>query len=299
MLKTDVAELLTVAAAASSMYRRARKHRKPDGSMRETFDAHRHLKAIQARIQCLILRKVVFPRYLQGCIQDPIERRGQTGNARQHVRRRSIISMDVENFFPNTSGGVIGSVWAEFFRCPPDVALCLTQLTSKDDALPQGAKTSPLIANLIFWRNEPDLVAHLGALGVRYTRLVDDVTCSFGHDPSRDEISHVIEQVNAMLCRLGYRSKRAKQTISHAGQRLSATKLVVNNKVGLPSEKRALIRAEVSAFVNNSATSVSDNGYHRVAGRVGYLSQHHKKQAYNLRRVLQAARSVKLGDATT
>jgi hypothetical protein len=132
-------ELLEIAERASSLYRIAGRKRKPDGSVRMVFDAKFPLKTIQGRIQCMILKTVQFPEYLQGSIKQ----RGQASNARRHVGRRLLITEDVENFFPATSERVVFEIWHRFFRLPPVVAECLMKLTTKDGSLPQGAKMTP------------------------------------------------------------------------------------------------------------------------------------------------------------
>ena len=95
--------LLKLAEEASSLYRVAGRKRKSDGSERILLDAKFPLKTVQARIQCMILKKVDFPLYLQGSIK----KRGQGSNARCHVGRRLLITEDVENFFPATTSKVI------------------------------------------------------------------------------------------------------------------------------------------------------------------------------------------------
>lgn len=221
--------LLQLAAQASTLYRPAGRKRKSDGTIREIFDAKFPLKTVQGRIQNMILKKVRFPEYLQGSIKC----RGQGSNARKHVGRRFVITEDVEYFFPATSEKVVFEIWHRFFCFPPDVAQCLTKLTTKDGSLPQGAKTSPLLANLVFWQAEPDLVLALESRGIVYTRLVDDITCSAIGDLSHDEIAWVVAKLRAMTSSLGYRLKPGKETFAGAGSRMVATKLVVNVKTAL------------------------------------------------------------------
>jgi hypothetical protein len=213
------AELQDVADQAGSLYRVAGAKRKPDGSVRYVFDAKFPLKTIQGRIQCMILRTVDFPEYLQGSLKN----RGQASNARRHLGRRLVITEDVQNFFPATSANVIFDIWHQFFCFPPEVAECLTKLTTKDGSLPQGAKTSPLLANIVFWQRERDLVLEFQRRGIVYTRLVDDITCSAVRDLSRSEISWVIQKLRHMTESFGFRLKRKKQTIAHASSRMVAT----------------------------------------------------------------------------
>lgn len=279
--------LLKLAGEASSLYRVAGKKRKSDGSERILLDAKFPLKTVQARIQCMILKKVQFPPYLQGSIK----KRGQGSNARCHVGRRLLITEDVENFFPATSDRLIFEVWHRFFRFPPAVAECLTKLTIKDGALPQGAKTSPLLANIVFWQAEAKLVSDLRSRGIVYTRLVDDITCSSVRDVSRNETAWVIRKLRAMTESQGFRLKRGKETVADSGERMVATKLVVNVKVGLPKEERSKIRAAVKSYASaNIGLSGTEKAFNRVSGRLAYLSQYHPSEGKAMRTALNAAR---------
>jgi retron-type reverse transcriptase len=282
------AELQYIANQAGSLYRVAGTKRKPDGSVRYLFDAKFPLKTIQGRIQCMILRTVNFPEYLQGSLKN----RGQASNARRHTGRRLVITEDVQNFFPATSAKVVFDIWHHFFRFPPEVAECLTKLTTKDGSLPQGAKTSPLLANIVFWQRERDLVLAFQQRGIVYTRLVDDITCSSARDLSRSDISWVIQKLRHMTESFGFRMKRKKETIARAGSRMVATKLVVNVKLSLPTEQRSQIRAAVNSCVASQAKSsrLSDKAFNRISGQLAYLTQHHPVEGKALREELRNAR---------
>lgn len=56
---------------------------------------------------------------------------------------------------------IVFDIWHRFFRFPPPVATQLTKLTTKDGLVPQGAKTSALLSNLVFLDEERRLVGDL------------------------------------------------------------------------------------------------------------------------------------------
>jgi retron-type reverse transcriptase len=281
--------LLRLAAQASSLYRKAGGKRKADGTIREVFDVMFPLKTVQGRIQNMILKNVQFPDYLQGSIKG----RGQASNARKHVGRRMVITEDVENFFPSTSQRVVFEIWHRFFGFPPDVSECLTKLTTKDGSLPQGAKTSPLLANLVFWQAEGRLVVDLRSRGIVYTRLVDDITCSAIRDLSHTDVDWVITKIRAMTDSQGFKLKPGKETIADAGSRMVTTKLVVNVKVALPSQQRSKTRAAVNAFAALPATIgliAETKAFNRISGQLAYLTQYHPAEGKGLRAKLKASR---------
>ena len=293
MLKLTTAELARIAVNADRLYRVGKRERKKDGTIRLCFDALDPLKSVQARIQCLILNRVNYPRYLQGSIKDRSSPRGQAANARIHVGKKSLITEDIKQFFPNVRRPIIFDIWQRFFRFPPALAECLTNLTTKAGTLPQGAKTSALLANLVFWEDEWRVAADLHARGIRYSRLIDDITCSSNAPLSPAELTYCIASIRTMCQRKGLQLRRQKQTIARAGTRMVTTKLVVNAKTSLPTELRSAIRAAVAAITATPPcqrnTKHYDQKYRRVTGQVSYLKQHHPREAAQLRTRLCAA----------
>ncbi len=193
-----------------------------------------------------------------------------------------VITGDVENFFPSTSDRVVFEIWHRFFGFPPDVSECRTKLTTRNGSLPQGAKTSPLLANIVFWQAEGRLVLDLRSRGIVYTRLVDDVTCSALRDMSRADVDWVITKIRAMTDSQGFKLKPGKETIAGAGSRMITTKLVVNVKAALPSQERSKIRAAVKAFAALPATTgliPETKAFNRVSGKLAYLTQYHPDAA--------------------
>jgi len=288
MLKTAPDQLLALAETATTMYRPV-PMRKKDGSVRLTFDAFPPLKSAQARIQCLILRRVDYPPYLLGGLKG----RDHARNAEIHCGCRTLVSEDITSFFDSVSADLIYDIWSRLFRFPPTVAGCLTKLTTKDGRLPQGAKTSSFLANLVFWREEPALYEHLARLGIQYTRFIDDITCSSKRDLTNSEISHVVERIAGMCKAKRLKLKRSKYQIIRAGSRMVATKLVVNERVALPTEERSNIRwltlklARSSSDLRRRRSESYTEEYHSISGRLGTLKRFHLDEATKLRTILR------------
>ncbi|MBZ5603069.1 MAG: reverse transcriptase family protein [Acidobacteriia bacterium] len=297
MLKLTTQELAHLAQNADKLYRIGKREKKKDGTTRLCFDALGPLNSAQARIQCLILNKVTYPEYLQGSIKDKASPRGQAANARLHTNQKTIITLDITQFFPSVSHAIVFDIWHRFFRCPPSVATCLTKLTTKEGALPQGTKTSNLLANLVFWEEEWQLAAQLHANNIRYTRLTDDITCSSHRPMTTHEKTTCIAAIRAMCLRKRLRLNRKKQTIANAATRMVTTKLVVNTKTSLTRQQRAAIRSAVNTLSNvppeQRSTAHYQRQYSRASGRVAYLKQHHPHEAAELRTTLRHTRPIR------
>ncbi|GAA0623313.1 hypothetical protein GCM10009422_19200 [Brevundimonas kwangchunensis] len=98
-------------------------------------------------------------------------------NANAHQGRPYLLNLDLSNYFGaitrNRVKGVLIAV-----GIPTAVAESICDLTVVDNQLPQGAPTSPLLANMVTFRLDKDLTAFAKTHRLRYTRYADDITFS-------------------------------------------------------------------------------------------------------------------------
>ena len=297
LLREDPLVLLSIAQAPRGYYRCIPIKRK--GKVRETWDALAPLKSIQARIQCLILRKVTYPSYLQGGIRDTEQARDFVTNASLHCARKILISEDIEDFFPSTSSDLIHDLWISFFHFPDHIAYVLTGLTTLEGYLPQGAKTSSYLANLALWRTEPELVESLRKQGFTYSRYVDDITLSTNKRLTGSEIAKASRQVARMCSSLGFRLKRSKHSVITSGNRMSTTGLMVNRRASLPKEVRSQTRAlvhqcECLASMSKAMRRTPHFAveWNRASGKVALLCRLHPAAGNPLRKRMRAIKPV-------
>tara|TARA_A100000171_G_C2112250_1_gene135699 strand:- start:265 stop:1179 length:915 start_codon:yes stop_codon:yes gene_type:complete len=290
-------DLLTLSKRADSLYCLAKSITKPDGSVRNTYDALEPLKEIHRRIKNQILDHVSFPTYLTGSLKGC----DYKTNAALHAHARIVINEDISGFFPSTSADRVFNVWHEFFGFSEAVAQCLTKLTTRQGELPQGAITSSFLANLVLWQDEPILQARFAAQGLVYSRYVDDIAISSKSFLADKGKSEVIRQVYGMLLKHGYQPKRAKHEITTSATRMAVTKLAVNAKPGLNRVTRNKIRATVQAVERRAAlgeTLSFDRGpYAQAMGRVLHLERFHPGKATPLKQRLQALKKASKNQA--
>lgn len=283
-LRCSLEDLLAVSSEATQLYRPVTLKKK-DGSPRHCFDAFAQLKQIQGRINSNILSTVQFPKYLTGGLKE----RSHFKNAVLHAHSKFAISEDIRGFFPSISSDLVFDVWLNFFRFSPDVAGLLTLLTTKSNCLPEGARTSTYLANLVFWRSEPKIYEQLSNLGFRYSRHVDDITISSLVVPPKKEIETAIEQITAMVIVKGMSLKRKKHRISFSGQRRESTGLLIDRDGALPSNVRAAVRSQVynCEQLCHSDSPMASEAKTRAHARVGQLKRFHPKLAQSLKERLR------------
>lgn len=291
-LSITPAVLADIASRANRLYREANSIVKPDGSIRQTYDALPQLKKIQRLIKDRLLKQIKYPRYLTGSLQGVDYR----VNASMHSGAKIVICEDIQSFFPSTTGDLVERVWTRTFGFSPDVAAILTRLTTMNNSLPQGAVTSSYIANLIFGEAEAHLNESLASEDIVYTRYVDDITVSSKFFLEKSKQTEIIARIYGLLSANGFRAKRSKHEVFSSGSRMVSTKLVVNKKTSLPSERRQNIRTAVFQIETRIMAGERNPGIikelNRVTSQVGLMGSLHKNRAAPLKTRLKIIREM-------
>lgn len=283
-LGESVELLQSLAKRSSNLYRHVPQTKK-DGSVRDTYDAHEPLKAIQRKIVDKFLARVRYPDYLHGGIKDPNARRSIYSNARMHGKAKTLLLQDIKDFFPSIGVQHVQQIFTGLFGFSGEVAQVLASLCSRHGAVPQGASTSGYLANLVFWDVEPALVARLHARGFKYTRFADDITISAMTPLERVVLTELVGAVTDMLAKKGCQQRRSKLHVRKRGQTilakagfepLTVTGLSVFNEApGLTKAERKAIRAAVKQAEDQASQGASwvqlEPTFRRVMGRVGRL----------------------------
>jgi RNA-directed DNA polymerase len=95
--------------------------------------------------------------------------------------------------------------------------------------LPQGAPTSPRIANLVARELDAALMVVAESHGLTYTRYADDLTFStHQHNLNRSAVRDVIGKVCSAIAANGFTPNTAKTTVSPPGTRKIVLGLLVD-----------------------------------------------------------------------
>lgn len=182
-----------------------RSHRRT-GEFRVVFKAEARLALIQKNLLAWIEQYVTFPEYVQGFVR----KRSIASNARRHLQSRAVLHADIRDFF----GSVRESQVLTAFRtlgCTADVASALTGLTTLAGRLPQGASSSPAIANIVLRGLDAELDLLAQTSGCRYSRYSDDITISGDALPGQAEVAAIIGKhgfaVRNDKCRIQWRGR--------------------------------------------------------------------------------------------
>ncbi len=218
------------------------------------------IKWIQDRIYRRLLKPICFPDHVLGAIP----KRGVMDNAKRHLTARLLVTADVRQCFPSITNLQVYRVWSDFLGCSPPVAALLTQLTTYNRHLPQGAPTSPLLANLFIWMIDEPVRRLCDQLLVVYSTWIDDL--AFSGERAR----HMIEPTVALLASNGLRVKREKIKIMGptSAKLLTGTRLG-SQRVRAPKEKISRVRSGIQKL--RFGLVPAESAEHYILGLVGQI----------------------------
>ena len=113
----------------------------------------------------------------------------------------------------------------------------ITGLCTVYGGLPQGAPTSPLLANMVFRKVDYRLKNFAKSRKLSYTRYADDLTFS-----GMFQKEQVIGVVSGILRDNGFTVQCRKTHVMQKNERQKVTGVIVNEKVRAPKELRKKLR---------------------------------------------------------
>lgn len=100
-------------------------------------------------------------------------------NAAYHHNQRWILNIDLKDFFPSiTFPRVRGLFISKLFGFNPRVSTILARICTFEGSLPQGASTSPILANVIANSLDRKFLEIARSEKIKYSRYSDDITFS-------------------------------------------------------------------------------------------------------------------------
>jgi RNA-directed DNA polymerase len=221
----DVAEYLKVSPFLfRSMLKRPRRHyrvfsfKKRSGGTRLIYSPRTFLKVVQWWILDTILNNCTVSPHAHGFTKG----RSFVTNARTHFGARHIACVDIRDFFPSIQQKHVCDLFLSM-GYEEEVADNLSMLTTLNGSLPQGAPTSPAIANLIMRSVDDTLSQFSSRIEATYTRYADDLTFS-----STTELpSEIPNVVNAELASIGLALNNEKTRFMGPNDRKEVTGLVL------------------------------------------------------------------------
>lgn len=250
---------------------------------RQIDNPSERLKLIQRRILERILSKVELPSYMFGAVSG----RTLVDHARQHLpnQESTVVRMDISSYYPNITCHHVYSVWKEVLGCPPPVAKLLTELTTFDWHLPQGAPTSPAIANILLASIYAPVCLASEKAGLTITTWVDDLI--FSGTAARD----VMETVRSTLAAHGFRAAPEKREIlGPKSEKIITGARVGKRDVRIPHRKMAELRAAVHRLeIGAVPPSEMEHYLQNLAGRLTHARSVNQRDATKILKQMEGS----------
>jgi hypothetical protein len=284
----------------------ARWIKKRSGQPRLIESPKSQMKATQRLILQDVLNRIPLHRAAHGFRR----KRNVLTFTSQHVDRACCLRMDLKDFFPSVRASRVQGLFRSF-GFTQEVARCLTALTTTQTHqsvvdqqrprgsrgafeisklyltghLPQGAPTSPAIANVVAFRLDARLTSLAESANVRYTRYADDLL--FSGDPTFSrQAKRFSATVGSIAIEEGFEVNFRKTQIQKRGQRQHAAGIILNEHPNVRREDYDRLKAVLFNCVRHGPADQNRDGVEHFAehlqGRVDWIRQVNPQRAKKL-----------------
>lgn len=234
--------------------------------------------------------------------------------ATPHAGRRVVMHYDLRDFFASVRASRVFALF-RIAGYPEGVARLLTGLctNSVPDALlrstprpaadgyerfrqphlPQGAPTSPALANLCAYRLDCRLAVLAAKLGAVYTRYADDLTFSGG-----DELARSARRLSVLVCRLGleedFEVNLGKTRVMRRSVRQTVLGVVVNERPNICRAEYDRLKAILCNCARHGPASQNRTGIPdfraHLLGRIAHVAHLNSQRGARLRELFERIR---------
>jgi RNA-directed DNA polymerase len=283
---------------------------KRSGNVRLIESPKPRLKELQRLILALLLDKIPLHPAVHGFCKG----RSITTFTAPHVGQRVVLRMDLRDFFPSISrarvqtllrtagypepvadllGGICTNaaprdVWNDFTFHVDPVQRREIRALSGEPHLPQGAPTSPALANLCCYRMDCRLAGLARSAGAEYTRYADDLAFSGSEEFAR-RVDRFSTHVASILHEEGFAANHHKTRIMRRSVRQQLTGLVVNQRTNVRRVDFDRLKATLTNCVRQGPESQNHEAHpnfkEHLEGRIAFVEMVNPDKARRLRKL--------------
>ena len=232
--------------------------------------------------------------------------------AAPHVGRRVVLRMDLHDFFPSISGPRVNALfrtagypdavadrlggictnaaprgmWKTLAKGLDPLAMAEARALYAWPHLPQGAPTSPALANICSWRVDCRLSGLADAVGATYTRYADDLAFS-GDEEFERCVERFALRVAAILHEEGFQIHHRKTRVMRQGVRQYLAGIVTNDRLNVVRADFDKLKAILTNCVRHGAKGQNREGHpafrQHLDGRVGFVEMVNPTKGARLR----------------
>ena len=236
--------------------------------------------------------------------------------AAPHVGKRVVLRMDLRDFFASISGprvqaffrtagypdavaDLLGGIctnaaprrmWTSLGKGLDPLAMAEARTLYARPHLPQGAPTSPALANLCAYRVDCRLSGLAAAAGATYTRYADDLAFS-GDEEFERCVDRFSLRAAAILMEEGFSVHHRKTRVMRQGVRQYLAGLVTNERINVIRADFDKLKAILTNCVRHGADSQNREAHPafrmHLDGRVGFVEMVNPAKGARLRKIFE------------
>ena len=275
-------------------------------------------KARLKEIQRWLLREILDQVPVHDAAHGFTRGRSAIGHAGLHTGQAAVLRLDLKDFFASVAAGRVYGIFRTLGYAPA-VAHVLTGFTTNTvprrvwsevpgsteahlvqprfrlgrqlagPHLPQGAPSSPALANLAAFGLDRRLAGLAAASGLRYSRYADDLTFS-GPDRLRRRRARFEELATGIIREEGFAVNRGKSVLRCAGGRQSVCGIVVNVRPNVVRGEYDRLRATLHNAARLGPASQNRSGVPdfeaHLRGRISWIASVNPDRGRKLQRQL-------------
>jgi RNA-directed DNA polymerase len=216
-------------------------------------------------------------------------------NAAPHVGHLVLVKLDLENFYPSVSLNRVTAIFRSLWYSR-EAAIWLGRLTTSalpasfvrqghphadfkpylGRRLPQGAPTSPALANLSAFPLDLRLSGMARSFGAQYTRYADDLTFS-GDEQFLRSLAVFLPLVSQIVRAERFVLNKSKRRIIRSSQRQTVTGVVVNSRPNIARRDFDAIKAILTNCIRRGPSTQNHDRHEQFAahllGRIAHVTQ--------------------------
>ena len=134
-------------------------------------------------LQNRLNKKFLSKQSLPTCVKGFKKGESYISYLKEHVGSKFFLRIDIANFFPSITSSLIKAeldIIVNGYTIEDKIKIIdlITNITTLNDCLPQGASTSPVLSNIVMARIDQRILKYCQLFNVKYTRYADDMLFS-------------------------------------------------------------------------------------------------------------------------
>ncbi|EGO9008664.1 RNA-directed DNA polymerase [Enterococcus faecalis] len=243
--------------------------KKKQGELRTLFLPSIKLKYMQR----WILDNILYSQECNNEVTGFVPSKSIIDNAKPHIGQKYILKLDIQDFFPSISKIRVFLMF-KHFGYTNDLSNTLSNICIYKNELPQGAPSSPYIANLVCKKMDSRFLGLCKKNNLKYTRYADDITISGGKSVYKFKQFFI----NIVTDEKFFVNKKKVKLLKN-GDRKQVTGIVINEKLSVPKNIIRDLRRDIyyitkyglNSHLKRTGNITSSNYKAHLFGKAKYI----------------------------